>query len=738
MRNGNVPKANANVFSMAAFAGAVLFGLVSAPGAWADEKGSDFPIAWNQWGGGQWKSHACSVQAATNTLTITYVVGDRPDVWPGAWTAFPSPLDLGRYAQFEFEVRVSTPHDRLPARALSGLLRNSWGAQWQFDEMPSPPRPGEWTKQRVEIASLPLPLMTNLNHFQFFVWNRDYHNAGFQKGEKVVFEVRNARLAGLRPPTLAARFGASPLQHLLATNSLAFIWSEPPDTKVLPEQTVPEHVASERGVVLLEAAANEYVDFQVAVRATAGLREVTVQVESPGFAPRSAARFSAADLLVRPVGLVKTTKASGRWIRPGRCPDPLLNPGPLDIAAGETRSFWVRLHVPAETPRGLYQGAITIAAATGEVARARYQLKVYGFALPKVSHLKTAFQLYTDRNWSRFQDYYPNPDFHVFEKFWRNLAQHRLSPMHIGPKGPPRPANEQSLVEFDRYVDLAWELGFNNLLSFHWGPPVNTDADRTWIQQMTDYYRRKELLDRTYVYMCQFDEAQSNRWPEIQRYASDLKQTEPRLRRMLTVAPAAGLYGSIDVWCPGIPNYDRQLARERRKLGEQVWWYSAVQWVPGLLIDYPGSMHRSLTWLSWTHEVDGYLFWCINYWQKNPWEESQQGAGTAGNGDGYLIYPRRTNDPADHFYETVRWEILRDAMEDYEYFWLLRERLGTAERSGKRPARVMEKARAALAAIEKVAPNINNFSLVPEDYAWARRLMAEAIEELEPSLANVP
>ena len=109
------------------------------------------------------------------------------------------------------------------------------------------------------------------------------------------------------------------------------------------------------------------------------------------------------------------------------------------------------------------------------------------------------------------------------------------------------------------------------------------------------------------------------------------------------------------------------------------------------------------------------------------------GPGTAGNGDGVLLYPRRPQDPADRFYESVRWEVLRDSMEDYEYFWLLQSRLKAAEQGGRARPAALAQARAALAAVAKVAQDRRTYSLAPEDYAHVRRLVARAIEALPPA-----
>jgi hypothetical protein len=179
-------------------------------------------------------------------------------------------------------------------------------------------------------------------------------------------------------------------------------------------------------------------------------------------------------------------------------------------------------------------------------------------------------------------DYYPGAGFDMVKLLRGSMARHRIAPMHLGPGGPPRPAEPAAQADFDRYVDLAKELGFNSFGPFLWGPPTGTEEARKWVREMTDHYASKGVLDRLYVYMCQFDEAGPDRYPALREHATALKQTDPRLPRFITVAPHPDLYGAIDWWCPGTPSYRVDVARERRALGEKVWWYTCVTWTPGL------------------------------------------------------------------------------------------------------------------------------------------------------------
>jgi len=103
--------------------------------------------------------------------------------------------------------------------------------------------------------------------------------------------------------------------------------------------------------------------------------------------------------------------------------------------------------------------------------------------------------------------------------------------------------------------------------------------------------------------------------------------------------------------------------------------------------------------MSFQYKLSGILVWSANYWNsnvlsehnqlQNPWEDPMSyvtGYGTPlgnsalwGNGDGRLFYPpdRDINRNHEKFLESpvrsVRLSILRDGIEDYEYFVLLQK-----------------------------------------------------------------
>ncbi len=753
------------------------------------------PIPWDSWGGGPWKASGCQVTATPALLTISYVMGETPDAWPDAELVFSPALDVSGYARIEFDVRMTSARGLVPQLGLSLLLGTPQGAIWQQDSLNPRLVPGKWVHETVDLSDLPEQVCANLGRFQFFVWNRDFQKAGYRPGDWVIFEFRNGVLSGRRPPTPASLFHAQPLQCVLKVSKATSVWTEPADVKVLPERDLPTRVAREKGVVRLEGAGNEYLDFQVAIRAERALQGVQVSVQVPKleampYSPQPP--LPTERVLIRPEGLVTTRAAGSYGARAGPWPDPLLMPGPIDIAAGETRAFWVRLYVPARTPEGVYEGKLGVVSADGKLADAKVVLEVFDFDLPAETHLPTAFNFSFGGEGSHFLDYYPQAGSTVFKRFWLSLAQHRLAPMLVGPSGPPRSASEADLADLEGYADLAEDLKFSHYLSFDWGTPVETEDDRRWVRRITDWWASRGALDKTFVYLRQFDDAGPDRWPDLVKCAKALKAADPRLQRMVTIAPKPELYGAVDVWCPGTPYYNAQIAEERRKEGEKVWWYTSGRWAPGLLIDSPGVSPRALVWLTWTQKVDGLLYSDVDLWTKNPWDDPQMGAGTSGNGDGFLYYPRRPDDPPDRIYESIRLETLRDGMQDYEYSWMLRSRLAAASRNARaKPEAIararhvlgmigqvasvlgsdstapwnilhevckcydylslvrsylglsgpggsgnsgaLKGARVASGMIEQVAPGVNRYSTAPEDYAYVRHEVARSIESLPPA-----
>jgi hypothetical protein len=129
----------------------------------------------------------------------------------------------------------------------------------------------------------------------------------------------------------------------------------------------------------------------------------------------------------------------------------------------------------------------------------------------------------------------------------------------------------------------------------------------------------------------------------------------PSARRELAQPPSVMLRKSVEVWTP-------QLAAQSfapdewvgfKEAGDEVWGRHDVLHTLG----YPSTAMRMIPWLLARHQMDGYVITCVN----DP--------PTAPHLRTTLIHcDANTGAPID----SVRWELLREGLEDFEMLRMLR------------------------------------------------------------------
>ncbi|MBL8971100.1 MAG: DUF4091 domain-containing protein, partial [Myxococcales bacterium] len=129
------------------------------------------------------------------------------------------------------------------------------------------------------------------------------------------------------------------------------------------------------------------------------------------------------------------------------------------------------------------------------------------------------------------------------------------------------------------------------------------------------------------------------------------------------------LTNHYDLWWANLSHFEPVYAAARQALGEQVWWYFLYGDLPPhfnpITIDHPGVETRVAHWAAWKYRIRGFAYYSVTGWGADPILEPRP-QGTAQNGDGFLLYPPL----GDELVTSIRWELLREGVEDHEYLRL--------------------------------------------------------------------
>lgn len=281
----------------------------------------------------------------------------------------------------------------------------------------------------------------------------------------------------------------------------------------------------------------------------------------------------------------------------------------------------------------------------------------------------------------------------------------------------------------------------------------------SYCRQMQEHLRNQGWLDRAYIYW--FDEPNESQYPYLQNGFNKLKQYCPDITRMITKHVDPGLVGGPNLWCAISDQYNPQRAEERRKFGERFWWYVCTgpkAPYAGLFLDHAAPELRIWLWQTFQNHINGILVWQCNYWTsgtaypetgkpQNPFEDPMSwtsGYGTPvgkklpwGNGDGRFIYPplaAASGHPAEPVLEgpvdSIRWEQLRDGIEDYEYLTILTRKL--EERRAALDEKLRREYEALLAVPETLTRSMTEFCSDGAPIELRRDQVARAIERLDP------
>jgi len=363
------------------------------------------------------------------------------------------------------------------------------------------------------------------------------------------------------------------------------------------------------------------------------------------------------------------------------------------------------------------------------------------------------------------EEYLPRGDFEVEPRIEPLLPVEKLQPkldFRVWDQTMSRALNDYHFNSFRLGIPGIGGGTFHSrsipsLLGFTEETPEYSILFNAYCKQIQEHLAEKGWLKEAFVYW--FDEPLSKDYDYVMNGFEKLKKAAPDITRMLTVMKGVEepLYGGPEVWCAISSKYDHEIAEQRRIQGETFWWYICTgPKAPycTLFIDHPGTELRVWLWQTWQRNIEGILVWQTNYWTsntaypdqpQNPYQDPMgwcTGYGIPkgekrpwGNGDGRFIYPPEAaacanpdtavlEGPVD----SIRWEMLRDGIEDYEYLAMLKRLIQC--RKDSLTADQVRQYSALLDVPETVTQDMTHFTDNPSAIERQRHLIAGAIETL--------
>ncbi len=406
----------------------------------------------------------------------------------------------------------------------------------------------------------------------------------------------------------------------------------------------------------------------------------------------------------------------------GKYPDVLWPAEPVNVPASQdAQPYFIVLKTDEGTPAGDYAGTIRVEAEGAAPMDVPISAHVWSFALPTATTLKTSFWM-NESFISSFYGYEGRPPFDVRKRFYDLHLEHRMSPV--------KDFSREKLEDFEYLMSHGQNCFFVPIPDKM--EPAKLDAFKQKLYEDRDLIRAKGWEDKVLFYSHDEVAVMARHLiPEVREMNTWIKEILPEWPRLETSAAEQALLGAVDIWCPTMDDIDPVMIKSRKAAGERLWLYTVWE-RPGIMIDAPATDHRLLFWECWKYGAEGYLYWGTTHWSYNcqgegrwpnrPWTTFNRQPGH--NGCGYLIYPGPDGTPLP----SVRMNIARDGIEDYEYFHLLRTLL---DQRPDAPAEVRREAESVLEVDPAVVTDNEVFTEDPGVLLEARARMARLIEALQ-------
>lgn len=389
---------------------------------------------------------------------------------------------------------------------------------------------------------------------------------------------------------------------------------------------------------------------------------------------------------------------------PADFPDYLMEENTVDVPGGTYKAVWLNIDIPENAQEGSYEGTVSIRA-NGEEKSLPLKVRIYPLDMPTERGLKVAVH-YDTKDFSKFHnidEQYSDEWFAMLKKYAENMVAHRQNIFiaHMRSIGIEKQSDnsfEFDFSIFDRIAETFWNTGGMDYLETGYmltrrgeggwealeielndilitdattGEQVEIPGEEVipvLLPEFEAHLREKGWLDKTYLHVLDEPSLHNAKsWIEMSKYLHNLAPGMTRMDALNTPY----LMDYVEVAVPMLDHlaamYDQ--FKEGQRNGTELWFYTTgvfqASSFPNKTIDMPLMDNRVMHWLNYKYDIPGFLHWGWNRWNENPLEEMDDNLG-----DAWHVYPSENG-----VLNSLRWEQLRNGLQDYEYFKLLEEKM---------------------------------------------------------------
>ena len=378
------------------------------------------------------------------------------------------------------------------------------------------------------------------------------------------------------------------------------------------------------------------------------------------------------------------------------------------ITAGQNQAIWFNANIPADQAAGIYTGTGKLVL-DGKTYKIPFEVTVYDATMPAANNVKTQFAVWFDLV-DDGEGYYSEE---LGEAYYDFLVSKRIMPTKA-----PDPI--WSVHNLDAFVAWSAEKAADPMVSAYslpYASEVMEDGrklvSRTRVMEVLSGLAEKnielreagdseiDLFSKAVYYLGSIcDEPAGERMATTRECDLIITQCKAEVANQYFKDQYPDLYdscmsvphivtsayndqmvgsdteGGVQTWCGQFQSWHSEAQRENyynrrdnseREYGEGLWWYGCESpRVPfaNFHMDDDGIVTRLVPWMMFDYDVDGMIYWCVNYYQTED-IYVYPSVYLDVNGDGQLLYPGEKFGIFGPL-SSRRLESLREGMEDYE------------------------------------------------------------------------